>query len=223
MPKNSYAYAVLAILLIPVVVILGGLLHSAIDPEWALRTGNYSRNFQLISMAKQALLLATFMATVGLGCLACFLIVWAKQQSWWWLLLAALGPFGLMALSSLRDRAPAADDWHAAFINRLKWFQRIPYEAAVFVAVCFIAGSVIDLKRDLMIWLQSIRTGAPEADIIREQMASSGMHAFSEGLEMMFLAAFLYLIRPILLNQVQRWFFRRGDAISASEKSSAGR
>ena len=56
------------------------------------------------------------------------------------------------------------------------------------------------LERNLMILYESATTGSSTAQIIANQNASSGMWAFSEGLEVMFLVALLYLIWPIVFN-----------------------
>jgi hypothetical protein len=53
-----------------------------------------------------------------------------------------------------------------------------------------------------MIIHQSIVTGAPIDKIIEEQSASSGMWAFGEGMEEMYLAILIYLLWPILFNAV---------------------
>jgi hypothetical protein len=53
-----------------------------------------------------------------------------------------------------------------------------------------------------MIWYQSATTGVSTAQIIAIQDASSGMWAFGEGLEVMFFAILLYLLRPLLFNLV---------------------
>jgi hypothetical protein len=55
-----------------------------------------------------------------------------------------------------------------------------------------------------MILYESATTGSSTAQIIANQNASSGMWAFSEGLEVMFLVALLYLIWPIAFNIVGR-------------------
>jgi hypothetical protein len=53
-----------------------------------------------------------------------------------------------------------------------------------------------------MIMLESARTGVPTAQIIDLQNASSGMWAFSEGLEILFLVILFYLFWPICFNLV---------------------
>jgi hypothetical protein len=58
------------------------------------------------------------------------------------------------------------------------------------------------LKREIMIMLESARTGVPTAQIIDLQNASSGMWAFSEGLKILFLVILFYLFWPICFNLV---------------------
>ena len=58
------------------------------------------------------------------------------------------------------------------------------------------------LKRDLMIMYEAATTGTSTAQIINQQNASSGMWAFSEGLEVCYLVVLFYLLWPILFNAV---------------------
>jgi hypothetical protein len=55
-----------------------------------------------------------------------------------------------------------------------------------------------------MILYESATTGASTAQIIATQNASSGMWAFGEGLEVMFLVVLFYLLWPIVFNVVAR-------------------
>jgi len=56
------------------------------------------------------------------------------------------------------------------------------------------------LKRNLMIMYESATTGISIAQIIDRQNASSGMWAFDEGLEMMYMVVLLYLAWPMAFN-----------------------
>jgi len=71
------------------------------------------------------------------------------------------------------------------------------------------AYQIMVLKRDLMIMYEAATTGVSTAQIINLQNASSGMWAFSEGLEVMFLVVLCYLLWPICFNVVgslsRRW------------------
>jgi hypothetical protein len=60
------------------------------------------------------------------------------------------------------------------------------------------------LKRDLMIMYEAATTGISTAQIINQQNASSGMWAFSEGLEVSFLVVLFYLLWPICFNVLGR-------------------
>ena len=60
------------------------------------------------------------------------------------------------------------------------------------------------LERDLMIIYEAATTGASTAQIIDQQNASSGMWAFREGLEVLFLVVLFYLLWPICFNAVGR-------------------
>jgi len=60
------------------------------------------------------------------------------------------------------------------------------------------------LKRNLMIMYEAAATGTSTAQIINQQNASSGMWAFSEGLEVLFLVVLFYLLWPICFNVVGR-------------------
>jgi hypothetical protein len=70
--------------------------------------------------------------------------------------------------------------------------------------IWLLAYQAMVLKRDLMILYESATTGASTAQIIATQNASSGMWAFGEGLEVMFLVVLIYLLWPIAFNFVGR-------------------
>ncbi len=196
--------ALILLSLIPMVVILGGLLFSLINPEIAAGHPNYARNYQLLSLLKIRSLLASFAVVAILWLLACFLVIRSKQRSSWWLLLAALGPFGFAILALLNDGAPAETDRHARFVRSLNRFARVGYEVCRFVIIWLLAFEAMVLKRNLMILYESATTGMSTAQIMDRQNASSGMWAFGEGLEVMFLVVLLYLIWPIVFNLAGR-------------------
>ena len=58
------------------------------------------------------------------------------------------------------------------------------------------------LIHDLMLHYESFTTGTPVATIIEQQNAESGMRAFGEGMEVMYLVVLLYLFWPIGFNLV---------------------
>ena len=109
----------------------------------------------------------------------------------------------------LEDRSPAPGDLYQQFIRKLKMYWRVPLEIAVFVSVWWLAYQLVVLKRELLISYVSFSTGTPAATIIDQQNASSGMYAFGEGLEEMYLVVLLYLLWPILFTLAGRLLRRR--------------
>ena len=200
--KKQTAFALVLLLLIPVVLMLGGLLFSLINPEIAAGHPNYARNFHILSLVKTMSLLASGALTVILWLLACLLMVRSKQRSSWWLFLAALGPLGFAILAMLNDRASVETDRYTRFVRGLNRFARLGYEVCSFVFIWLLAYQAMVLKRYLMIMYESATTGISTALILDRQNASSGMWAFGEGMEVMFIVVLLYLIRPILFNVV---------------------
>jgi hypothetical protein len=204
MIKKQWAQALVLLLLIPVVLRLGGMIFSLINPEIAAGHPNYARNYHLLSLLKIMSLWASFAVVGVLWVLVCLLVIRSKQRSSLWLLLAALGPFGFAVLAMLNDRAPAETDWHARFVRNLNWFLRAGYELCFFVIVWMLAYEGMVLKRTLMIRYEAATTGVSTAQIIATQNASSGMWAFAEGNEVLYLVVLLYLLRPIIFNIVGR-------------------
>lgn len=200
MMKKQTVVALVLLLLIPVVSMLGGLVFSVINPEIAASHANYARNYQLLSLLKHASMLALGAAVAILWLLVCFLVIRSKARSSWWLLFAALGPFGFAILAMLDDRAPRETDRYAQFVRSLNGFVRAGYEACMFVVLWLLAYQAMVLKRNLMIRYESATTGVSTAQIIDLQNASSGMWAFAEGMEVMYLVVLLYLIWPVAFN-----------------------
>jgi hypothetical protein len=81
-------------------------------------------------------------------------------------------------------------------------------EIAVFVSAWILAYQCVVLKGELLISFESYWTGMPVETIIDRQNASSGMYAFGEGLELIFLVTLLYLLWPIFFNLVGQLFKR---------------
>jgi len=128
MLKRPYILAIVSFLAIPAIFVPAMMLITFIDPEIALRTANYERNFQLVSLVKQLCMLAVSLVAMGLWFLACFFLIRSKKQSYLWLPLAALGPFGLIILSMLSDKTPELDDFYQQFVGKLKISLRVGYE-----------------------------------------------------------------------------------------------
>lgn len=195
-------------LLIPVVTLLGAMLVIFIDPEIAVRTANYERNYRLLNSLKTILLLLTLLVDFGLWVLGCFLLLKSRMQSYWWLALSVLGPVGLAGISMLNDRDPLPGDLYQRFVQRMKRVPRVAYELGVFVVVWVGAFTGMVIMRNLEIMVQSASTGVSQAQIISQQNASSGMYAFTEGLEAMGLLVVFYLVFPILVNFAGQLFQR---------------
>jgi hypothetical protein len=204
MMKKQTVVALVLLLLIPVAVMLGGLLFSLINPEIAAGHPNYVRNYHLLSLVKDMAWWGSIAAVEILWLLVCFLVIRSKERSSLWMFFAALGPFGFAVLAVLNDRAPAETDRYARFVRNLNRFVRVGYEVCTFVIIWLIAYQAMVLKRDLMIMYESATTGISTAQIIDRQNASSGMWAFAEGNEVMYMVVLFYLIWPIVFNIVGR-------------------
>ena len=202
--KKQTVVALVLLLLIPVVLMLGGLLFSRINPESAAGHPNYVRNFHLLSLVRAMSFLASGVVVGILWLLVCFQVIRSKQRSLWWLLLAALGPFGFAVLAMLRDKAPLETDRHECFVRNLNGFVHVGYLVCVFVILWLLADQAMILGRNLIIWHESAITGMSTAQIIDQQNASSGMWAFGEGIEVFYLLVFLYLLWPVVFNLVAR-------------------
>jgi hypothetical protein len=198
--KKQTLVALVLLLLIPVVFVVGGWLFSRINPESAAGHPDYVRNYHLLSLAKNMAFLATGAVAAILWLVVCLLMIRSKERSSWWLLLAALGPFGFAILAMLSDRAPLGTNRHERFEHNLNWFVRVCYQVCTFVIIWLLAYQAMVLKRNLMIRYESATTGMSTAQIIDLQNASSGMWAFAEGTEVMFIVVLLYLLWPIVFN-----------------------
>jgi hypothetical protein len=177
---------------------------NSINPEIAAGHANYERNYRLLTLAKNLSMLAVLLVIMGLWFLTCFFLVKSKKRSYGWLPLAMLGPFGLIILTMLSDNAPASGDLYQQFVGKLKIYLRVAYELSFFVVVWVGAYQAMVLKRDLMIMYEAATTGISTAQIINQQNASSGMWAFGESLEVLFLVGFFYLLWPVCFNVVGR-------------------
>ena len=212
--KKQTLVALFLVLLIPLVLMLGGFLFSLINPEIAAGHPNYVRNYHLLSRVKVMAFGASVAVAAILWLVACFLVIRSKERSSLWLFLAALGPIGFAILITLNDRTSQEKDRHARFVRNLNWMVRVGYEVCRFAFIWWLAFEGMVLKRNLMILYESATTGISTAQIIDQQNASSGMWAFGEGMEMMFLVVLLYLIWPAVFNIVGRL-----TAIMASSKA----
>ena len=204
--KKQYLLASAFYLAIPAVVLLGGLVFNTINPEIAVKTSNYERNYRLLELAKNLSMLSAFLIALALWFLTCFFLVRSKGQSYRWLPLAMLGPFGFIVLTILRDKAPAPCDRYQQYVQRQNFLIRTAYELGFCAAVWVIAYQLIVFKRNLMISLEAAATDMSTTQIINIQNASSGMWAAGEGMEELYLVVIFYLLWPICVNLVARLF-----------------
>lgn len=208
MPKRHYVMALACYLAIPAVVIAGAGLSRLIDPEMARASADYARNYRLLELAATGALMAATGLALALWVSTCYLVLKSRQLSVLWLVLAAAGPFGFMFIAMLADRSPAPDDPYQQFMRKVKLYWRVPLEIAVFVSAWILAYQCVVLKGELLISYESFSTGTPVETIIARQTASSGMYAFGEGLEEIYLVTLLYLLWPIVFNLVGQRFKR---------------
>ena len=218
--KKQSLVALGLLLLIPVVLMLGGLLSNLINPEIATGHANYTRNYQLLNTLKILTFLASAACAAVLWMLACFVVIRSKKRSYLWLLLTVLGPFGFAVLAMLRDRAPLETDRYARFVRDLNGYVRVAYEVGSFLLVWVIAYEAMVVQRNLMIRYEAAATGVSIAQIIDQQNASGGMWAFAEGNEVMFLVAVLYLLRPMIFSLVSGVGAMMGSRAAASSSDN---
>lgn len=202
--KKQTLIALVLLLLIPVFVRLSGVWLTLINPERAAGHAAYVVTYQILSRLRIGLFLGSEAMVVILWFVVCYLVIRSKQRSAWWLLLAFLGPFGFAILFALADRAPVETDLHERFVRSVNPYLRAGYQLCIFVIFWMLAYQAMVLKRDLMIRHQAAVTGMSTAQIIDLQNASSGMWAFAEGNEVMYMVVLLYLLWPLLFNLVAR-------------------
>ena len=207
MKKQSVVALVLLLLILPVTA-LGGMLFSLINPEIAAGHPNYVRNFHLLSLLKIACFWGSGAVAAALWLLVCLLVIRSKNRSVLWLFLATLGPLGLAGIATLKDRAPLERDRYSRFVGSLNWLVRGGYELCTFLILWVLAYQAMVVQRMVMIRYEAVTTGVSIAQIMNIQNASSGMWAFGEWLEMMYLVVLFYLLRPFVFCIV-------GDVVTA--------
>ncbi len=216
MMKKQTVVALVLLLLIPIVLRVGGFVFSLINPESAAGHPDYARNYHFLNNMKLMSLWGSFAVVAILWLLVCFFVIRSKERSLWWVLLAAFGPFGFAVFAMLRDRAPRATDQHERFVGKLNWLVWAGYQACMFIVIWMLAYGAMVFKRGLMILYESATTGISVAEIIDRQNASSGMWAFAEGNEVMYMVALLYLLWPIVFNIA----FNVGSRVAATVASA---
>ena len=204
MIKTKRVVALALFLMIPLVLKLEGALFSMINPESAAGHPNYAQNYHRLYQLRHMVLWGSEAAVLVLWLLVCFLVIRSKKRSPLWLFMAALGPFGFAVLAMLNDQAPAETDSYTRFLRNLNWFVRAGYELCIFVLAWTLAYQGMVFKRNLMIRHMAAVTGMSVAQIIDQQNASSGMWAFAEGNEVIYLVILFYLLWPIVFNILGR-------------------
>lgn len=214
MIKKQWLVALVLFLLIPLIVTLGGILFSAIDPEIAARHPNYARNYHLLYLLRLSILWGSLAVSAVLWFMVCSLVILSKKRSHLWLLLAVFGPLGFAVLAMLNDRAPTEADKYSRFLRHLYWPLRGVWEFCAFLLIWVVAYQAMVLKRTLMIWYESATTGVSRAQIMDIQNQSSGMWAFSEGNEVMYFVILLYLLVPVVFAIAGRMSTRKAQAVA---------
>jgi hypothetical protein len=173
---------------------------------------DYIRNFRLLEIARSSAMVAMAGLVLLLWIACCCLVLKSRQRSLAWLPLSIAGPFGFTVIAALKDHSPSADDLYQDFVGNLKVYWRLLLEIVLFVSVWNLGYEIVMAKHEVMTRYQSFSTGRSIADIIAEQDASSGMWAFSEGMQTMYLVILLYLLWPMLFNLVGRLFVSHSTA-----------
>ncbi len=212
MIKKQSGAALFLFLLIPLVTVLGGIGFSFINPEWAAGHPDYVRNYHLLSLLKNTFMFGSMAGVVVLWVLVCFLVVRSKKRSLVWVVFAALGPLGFVVLASLNDRTATEPDSYTRFLRKMNGIVRAGYEVLSFLIIWELAWQAMILKSTLMVRYEAFTTGVSVAQIMSIRDASSGMWAFGEGMEVMYLAVLLYLLRPIAFRVVASMAARRASS-----------
>jgi hypothetical protein len=192
-----------------VVVVAGAAVSQLVDPEMARGRADYERAYQVLTLVRTGVLLTTAGLALLLWVLCCYWMLRARRRALAWLGLAVAGPLGLAVIAMLADRSPGLGVPSRWRFGKLGPGWRVPLELALFVAVWILAYEAIVLKRGLMIALESFLTGTPVSTIVAQQSASSGMWAFGEGLEVIYLVMLAYAVRPLVLDVAVRLAGRR--------------
>jgi hypothetical protein len=214
--NKKQLWALLAFLAIPVIFVAGGALLTLIDPDKLTGHTHYVRNYRLLQLARGGAMLAMFGAVVVAWFATCLLVVMSKRQPYSWLLLAFLGPIGLAILACLPDLGPEAPALYSRCVRKLNILVRGAYEIGFFMLAWTLAWEAMILEREAMISVQAVMTGVSKEQIIQDQNASSGMYAFGELNDVMYVFALLYLLRPVCVDVLGALFNRGGRAATPS-------
>lgn len=205
--------------LMPVVLIAGVAVHGMIDPEMAARHANYERNYRLLESLRAAVLSGTFLSVLSLWFAMCLLLLKEKRRSLLWAVLGMLGPLGLAFIAALKSGEDDPADAYRGFVARLGPLSRIGYEVLLFVGIFALAMAAVSIHSDVMIaWAAHVQH-VPVEQILQERDASSGMYAFSEAMEALYLIACLYFLVPPATNGLHRLLRRSGPPAPESSAS----
>jgi hypothetical protein len=208
--NKKHLWAVVTFLTIPAILMAGGALFSAIDPERLAGHADYVRNYRLLALTRSVVMWAVLGLTVAAWLVTCLLVLRSKSRTYWWLPLALLGPVGFAVLASLHDLGPGLSDLYERFNRTLNGFRRVAYETCIFMVALTLAWQLMVVKREAMISYESATIGVARDQIIDQQNAESGMWAFKEGNEVMYFLVVIYLLRPVCVNAAGYILGRRG-------------
>jgi hypothetical protein len=208
MINKHHIIAIVSFLLIPLVTLSTVMIGNLIDPEIAAKFPDYERNYRLITIARNLFLAAAAAVNAGLWFSTCLFLVKSKTLPYKWLAMALLGPFGVIILTMLKDNSPAPGNQYRRFIQKHNLWLRIVIELSRLVFIMVAAYQTMTLKREIMISYQAAVSGVSRAQIIDQQNASSGMQAFGEGLETLYLVVLFYLLVPVCWNLAGRLLAR---------------
>jgi hypothetical protein len=207
--KRQQLQALACFAAVPAVAMAHGVVFRLLDPELARGHADYARNFRLIEMARTGVSLGTAGILLVLWIATCYLVLKGKGRSPGWITFAFGGPLGFSVIAALEDLAPAPGDLYERWNARLKMGARLALGIALFLLAWNVAFEGMVLIHDLMVAYESHATGTPVATILAQQDAESGMRAFGEGMEVMYLVVLFYLVWPIAFNLVGRAAVRR--------------
>src|SRR5438045_8830358 len=106
MTTKQWVVAIVLLLLIPAVLMLGGMIFNLINPEIAAGHPNYERNFHLLSLLKRMTLWVSITVVAVLLMLVFSLVIRATNRSIVWLFHASLLTYWIAILVSLMNDAP---------------------------------------------------------------------------------------------------------------------
>jgi len=201
--RKYYGRSVVAVLLIPVVALLGFRLFIGIDPELARGSRNYVLHYTLLDHLRRGIWIASLLSVVALWLMAFLGQLRAKSRRRGWFWLALLGPPGFAALTALVDRSPLTPwDAYERQLSRLPKLLRVLYEVVLFAAFGWLSMQVIEWWDYGTALADAGRRGMALAEVLKERDASSGMWAFGDLMRSACLFVFLYALWPGACNVV---------------------